>query len=90
MITPTQNRVVIEVTPNDTKTDWGLILPENDKRGIEGTVIETASEMVKKGDTILFSEFGPTEMTHNQKKYVVAEEDHLLAIVEKDERVTKG
>lgn len=79
MIKPLGNRTLIEVKV-ETETKEGIILAEEEQRQ-EGKVIETGSKLVKKGNNVLFSQYGPQEIRVDGKLYVIAEEDHLIAIL---------
>ena len=37
---------------------------------------------VKKGDTVLFSKYGPNEIKVDGKEYLIAEEKDILAVIE--------
>jgi chaperonin GroES len=37
---------------------------------------------VKKGDVVLFTKYGPNEIKIDDKEYLIAKEDDILAIVE--------
>jgi chaperonin GroES len=36
---------------------------------------------VKKGDTVLFTKYGPNEIKIDNKEYLIAREDDILAIL---------
>lgn len=38
---------------------------------------------VKKGDIVLFSKYGPTEIKIDDEEYLIAKEDDILAVIEK-------
>ena len=81
MIKPLGNRVLIKVTPKVTKTASGIILTDGPEPKMEGKVIETATDMVKKGDIVLYSQYGPLEVKVEGEDYVIAEECHLIATI---------
>ncbi|MDA3815228.1 MAG: co-chaperone GroES [Patescibacteria group bacterium] len=37
---------------------------------------------VKKGDTVIFTKYGPNEIKVDKKEYLIAREDDILAIIE--------
>ncbi len=37
---------------------------------------------VKKGDVVLFTKYGPSEIKINNKEYLIAKEEDILAILE--------
>ena len=73
----------------------GIILPETieKERPQEGMVIavgpgkfnedgERMAMTVKKGDKVLFTKYGPSEIKVEEKEYLIAREDDILAIIE--------
>ena len=49
------------------------------KVGKDGKIIQMS---VKKGDTVLFTKYGPSEIKVDGKEYLIAKEDDILAILE--------
>ena len=95
MIKPLADSVVIEPTPVEEKTEGGIILPETTEkeRPEQGKVVAVGPGQtmadgqvkpvgVKKGDKVLFSKYGPTEIEINKKDYLIAKEEDILAIIE--------
>lgn len=94
-IKPLSNHVLIEPVKQEEKTKTGILLPETaekerpeqgrviavgpGKRTSQGKIIPME---VKKGDMVLFTKYGPTEIKINNKKYLIAKEDDILAILE--------
>jgi len=95
-IKPLADNVIIEPIKEEKKTKGGILLPdtaEKEKPEI-GKVIavgpgkKTSSGKrtpldVKKGDVVIFSKYGPSEIKVDGKEYLVAKEDDILAILEK-------
>ncbi len=89
-IKPLADRVLIEPMAVEEKTKSGIILPDTaDKEKPEqGKVIEVGpgtlkkTMTVKKGDIVLFTKYGPSEIKINNKEYLIAKEDDILAILE--------
>ena len=85
-IKPLRDQVVLETQDKETKTASGIYLPESaDKpRPEQGTVIAVGPDVkgIKKGNTVLFSKYGPTELTFDGKEYLIAKEEDILAILE--------
>src|SRR3989344_9692930 len=93
-IIPLGDRVLIAVDINeDKKTDSGIIIPETvDKEKPEiGEVIAVGEGRlndngdiipmrVKKGDTVVFSKFGPDEIKVDDEEYLILSENNILAI----------
>jgi len=94
-INPLGDRVVIEPTKEKGgKLKSGLYLPEtaDKERPEQGTVFavgpgklledgKRAPVSVKKGDTVLFSKYGPNEFKVDGKEYLIAREEDILAIL---------
>ena len=94
-IKPLSNHIVIEPIKEQERTKTGILLPETaeKERPEQGKVIavgsgrKTASGKVipvdvKVGDIVLFVKYGPTEVKINDKEYLIAKEDDILAILE--------
>ena len=95
-IIPLGDRVLIKAVDKDEgkKTASGIIIPETvDKEKPEiGKVVavgagrvnddgETIPLRVKKGDTIIFSKFGPDEIKVDDEEYLILSESNILAII---------
>ena len=96
-IKPLHDRVVVEPLQKekDGKTKSGIYLPEtiNKERPEEGTIIavgpgklnekgERVPLSVKKGDRVLFTKYGPNEIKVDEKEYLIAREEDILAIIQ--------
>lgn len=89
-IKPLADRVLIEPISSEEKTKSGIILPDTaDKEKPEqGRVIAVGPGRpnkpisVKKGDRVLFTKYGPNEIKINNKEYLIAKEEDILAILE--------
>ena len=94
-IQPLGNRVLVEVQDDATQvTDAGIIIPEtvDREKPQQGKVVavgegrldddgDVIPMRVKKGDTIIFSKYGPDEVTIEGKEYYIIGEGNILAIV---------
>ncbi|MEK7560940.1 MAG: co-chaperone GroES [Patescibacteria group bacterium] len=95
-IQPMGDRVLIEPLHEgkEGKTKSGLYLPEtaDKERPEQGKVIavgpgkkteegKTVPMTVKKGDTVLFTKYGPNEIKVDDKEYLIAREEDILAII---------
>lgn len=94
-IKPLSDHILIEPMKPEEKTKTGILLPEtaekekpeqgkviavgSGKRTPEGKVIPLE---VKKGEVVLFTKYGPNEIKINGKKYLIAREEDILAILE--------
>lgn len=94
-IKPLADHILIEPIREEEKTKTGILLPQTaekerpeqgkvvavgaGKKGKDGRI--TPMEL-KVGDVVLFSKYGPTEIKINNKEYLIAKEEDILAIVE--------
>ena len=87
--------MLIEPLGKQEKTKSGIYLPEtaDKERPEEGRVLavgpgktDSAGKLikpsVKKGDTVIFTKYGPNEIKVGDKEYLIAREDDILAILE--------
>lgn len=94
-IKPLGDRVLIEPITEAEKTKAGIYLPDtaSKERPEQGRVIavgegrtldsgRVAAPKVKKGQTVLFTKYGPNEIKVGGKEYLIAKEEDILAIIE--------
>lgn len=96
-IKPLGDRVLVEPLEKDEKgkTKSGIIIPDtvSKERGEQGKVLAVGEGRrgddgkliplsVKKGQTIIFSKYGPDEIKIDDKEYFIISEANILAIVE--------
>ena len=88
MIRPLADRVVIEPKEAETKTAAGLYIPDTAKeKPQQGTVVAAGpgkkdEEMeVKVGDGVLYGKYSGTEVTVDEKKYLIMKQSDILAII---------
>ena len=88
MIRPLADRVVIETKEAETKTAAGLYIPDTAKeKPQQGTVVAAGpgkkdEEMeVKVGDVVLYGKYSGTEVTVDDKKYLIMKQSDILAII---------
>lgn len=97
-ITPLGDRVLIEPADpehKEGKTKSGIVIPDTaeKERPEQGTVVavgmgryteggERIPMQVKKGQTVLFSKYGPTEVKVVGKEYLIVKEEDILAIID--------
>ena len=95
MFHPLSNHLFIEAVTEDKKTKSGIVLPDTAEREkpMLGKVVaagpgklnekgERIPMSVKVGQTVLFKKYGPDEIEVEGKKYLVGDEDDVLAIIE--------
>ena len=87
-IKPWADRVVVEPKEAETKTASGLYIPDTAKeKPQQGTVIAAGPgtkdvEMeVKVGDVVLYGKYAGTEVTFEDKKYLIMKQSDILAII---------
>ena len=93
-IRPLGEKVLIKRVEAEGKTAGGIVLPDTAKeKPKEGKVIaigdgrilksgERAKFQVKKGDRVLFSSYGGTEVRIDGEDYLLMSEDDILAVIE--------
>ena len=92
---PLSNHLFIEPIEEEKATKSGIVLPETaeKEKPIRGKVIavgsgkinekgERIAMSVKVNDIVLFKKYGPDEIEIEGKKYLVGDEDDILAIIE--------
>lgn len=94
MIKPLEDRVLIEPISEEQKTKAGIVLPDTTEKEKpeQGKVVAVGQGRidasgkripmnVKKGDIVLFTKYGPNEIKINNKEYLIAKEEDILAII---------
>ena len=87
-IKPLADRVLIKVSEAETKTESGIIIPDNaQEKPQKGTVIEVGKgtkdnpTTVKKGNVVLYGKYAGTELKHNGEEYIIMRESDIFAII---------
>ena len=87
MIKPLADRVLIEPKEAETKTASGIYIPDMAKeKPQQGTVIAAGPGKkdepmeVKVGDQVLYGKYAGTEVTVEDKKYLIVKQSDILAI----------
>ena len=94
-IKPLSDHILIEPIKEEEKTKTGILLPDTaeKERPEQGRVIAIGSGKkdktgkpipleVKPGDKVLFTKYGPNEIKVEDKEYLIAKEEDILAILE--------
>ncbi len=94
-IKPLSNHLFLEFVEEEKITASGIVLPENaeKERPVKGKVFavgpgkknekgEIVPMTAKVGDVVVFKKYGPDEIEIEGKKYLVGDEDDILAIIE--------
>ncbi len=92
---PLSNHLFLEPVEEEKVTKGGIVLPDTaeKEKPMQGKVIavgpgkvgekgEIRPMSVKVGDKVLFKKYGPDEVELDGKKYLVGDEDDILAILE--------
>lgn len=88
MIKPLADRVVIEPKEAETKTASGIFIPDTAKeKPQQGTVVAAGPGKVdepmevKVGDVVIYGKYAGTEVTVDDKKYLIVKQSDILAIL---------
>ena len=94
MIKPLSDHLLLEPL-REEKKKGGIILPDtvDKERPEKGKVVAVGpgkldkdgkriAMEVKKGQTVLFKKYGPDEIKVDDKEYLIAKEDDILAIID--------
>lgn len=92
---PLSNHLFLEPLEEEKMTKSGIVLPDTSEREkpTRGKVLaigpgktndkgERMPMSVKVGDVVLFKKYGPDEVEMEGKKYLVGDEDDILAVIE--------
>ncbi len=81
-IQPIGERVLVKQEKAETKTKSGLIIPDSaQEKQPKAKVIAIGNEIknININDTVLYSSFSGTEISHNGEKYLMLELSDILA-----------
>jgi len=94
-IKPLSNHVFLEPVEEEKTTKSGIFIPDTaeKEKPIKGKILAVGPGKaddngniipmsVKIGDMVLFKKYGPDEIEISGKKYLVGDEDDILAIIE--------
>jgi chaperonin GroES len=93
-VKPLGEKVLIKRLEVEGKTAGGIVLPDTAKeKPKEGKIValgdgkllkngERARLQVKKGDRVLFTSYGGTEVKIDGEEYLLMSEDEILAVIE--------
>lgn len=92
-IKPLFDRVVLQPLENESETKSGILLPmASQEKSQIGLVVAVGSGQnaegknvgmqVKEGDKVLFGKYTGTEITVDEKKYVVVRQPDILAVID--------
>ena len=88
MIRPLADRVVLEPKEAETRTASGLYIPDNAKEKPQQGIIVAVGPGKKDepmevavGDVVLYGKYAGTEITVDDKKYLILKQSDILAIL---------
>jgi chaperonin GroES len=92
---PLSSHIFLEAVEEEKTTKSGIVIPDtaDKEKPVKGRVVavgpgklndkgERMPMSVKIGDMVLFKKYGPDEIEFDGKKYLVGEEEDILAIIE--------
>jgi chaperonin GroES len=95
-IKPLEDKILVQANEAETTTASGLVIPDTAKeKPQEGKVVavgpgrwdEDGSKRipldVSKGDTVIYSKYGGTEIKYNGEEYLILSARDVLAVVDK-------
>jgi len=94
-IRPLNDRILVKRLPEVEKSKGGIIIPDSAKeKPAEGEVVavgpgklddkgKRVAPDLKKGDRVLFSKYGGTEVKLDGDDFLIMREDDILGVVEK-------
>lgn len=94
-IRPLNDRILVQRLEEEDKSAGGIIIPDSAKeKQAQGKVIaagpgkvddsgKRVKLQVKKGDVVLFSKYGGTDVRLDGIDYLIMREDDILGIIEK-------
>lgn len=94
-IKPLSNHILIEPIKEEQKSKAGILIPDTaeKERPEQGKVIAVGPGKkdkkgnfipleIKVGSTVLFTEYAPTKIKVDNKEYLIAKDEDILAILE--------
>ncbi len=83
-VRPLNDRLLVKRLEEITKTAGGIIIPDSAKeKPAEGEVIAVGpGKTNEKGDRVLFSKYGGTDVKLDGVDYLIMREDDIMGIIE--------
>ncbi len=93
-IRPLQDRILVKRLDSEEKTKGGIIIPDSAKeKPSEGKIVAVGAGKilddgkvqpldVKKGDKVLFSKYGGTEVEVDGEEHLIIREDDILGVLQ--------
>ena len=95
---PLGDRILIKALDQLEKTAGGIIVPDTAKeKPQEGKVMAVGKGKLledgtikplelRVGDTVLYAKYSGTEISHEEKEFLILREDEILAVLKKEEK----
>ena len=87
-IKPLADRVIIEASAAEEKTTGGIIIPDTAKEKPQKGIVVAVGPgkkdeplTVKVGDTVLYGKYTGTEISFENKDYLIMRESDIVAII---------
>ena len=93
-IKPLEDKILVEATEAETTTASGLVIPDTAKeKPQEGTVVAVGKGRfdedgdripmdIEKGDKVIYSKYGGTEIKYEGKEYLILSSRDVLAVID--------
>ena len=93
-IKPLEDKILVEALEAETTTASGLVIPDTAKeKPQEGTVVAVGEGRfdedgdripmdIKKGDKVIYSTYGGTEIKYEGKEYLILSSRDVLAVID--------
>lgn len=83
-IHPLADRIVLEQLAQEEQTKSGIILPDSAQekpKMAQVLAVGVGVKEVKAGDVVLYKSYGPDDVKVENKEYMIAKEEDILATV---------
>jgi chaperonin GroES len=70
--------IILPDTVTKERPEQGKVIAVGEGKLVDGTLVKPA---VKKGDVVLFTKYGPNMIKIDDKEYLIAKEEDILAII---------
>jgi chaperonin GroES len=92
-IRPLNDRILVKRLEEETQTAGGIIIPDSaQEKPAEGEIVavgpgkmndagQRAAMDVQKGDRVLFSKYGGTDVKFDGENYLIMREDDILGVI---------
>jgi len=91
-VKPLHDRVLVKRADPITETAGGILIPDNDEKPVQGTVIAVGPGYrtpegitplgVKEGDTVLFGKYAGSDVKVEDNDFLIMREDDILGTIQ--------